>query len=116
MDFACKKYKRKVDVDSKKDIIVLEGAGLGIWEDNISSLYALFSGKISHLLDEEDEENRIYFPLNFAIYKVGDFDLLLDIKGLNQDINMHYKKMVKHFLNKGNEFIKENNIVTSDCD
>lgn len=115
-DFACKKYKRKVNVDSKKDIIVLEGAGLWIWEDNIGSLYALFSGKNSPLLDEEDEENGIYFPWNFAIDKFGDFDLPLDIKGLNQNINMHYKKMVKHFLNEENEFIKENNIVTSDCD
>lgn len=68
LDFACKKYKRKVDVDSKKDIIVLECAGLGIWEDNISSLYALFSGKISPLLDEEDANKREYISHGILQY------------------------------------------------
>ena len=31
-DFTCRKYKRKVELDSKEDIIVSEGAGQGIWE------------------------------------------------------------------------------------
>lgn len=68
LDFACKKHKRKVDVDSKKDIIVLQGAGLGIWKNNISSLYALFSGKISPLLDEEDAKKREYISHGILQY------------------------------------------------
>lgn len=46
LDFACKKHKRKVDVDSKKDIIVLEGAGLGIWKNNISYFMPCFLAKL----------------------------------------------------------------------
>lgn len=76
----CKKYKRKVELDSKEDIIVLTGAGQGIWEDNIRSLYALFSGEISPLENHEDENKGIYFPWNFEIEKFGDFDMPLDLE------------------------------------
>ena len=115
-DFICKKYKRKVELDSKKDIIVLEGAGQGIWEDNIGSLYALFSGEINPLEDHEDEDKGIYFPWNFEIEKFGDFDMPLDIEKLNQDINIHYKKLVNRFLKEEKNFIKENNIDISNID
>jgi len=115
-DFICKKYKRKVELDSKNDIIVLEGAGQGIWEDNIRSLYALFSGEINPLEDHENEDKGIYFPWNFEIEKFGDFDMPLDIEVLNQNINMHYKRLVNRFLKEEKNFIKKNNIDINNFD
>lgn len=115
-DFMCKKYKRKVELDSKEDIIVLTGAGQGIWEDNIRSLYALFSGEISPLENHEDENKGIYLPWNFEIEKFGDFDMPLDLEELNQDISMRYKRLVNRFLKEEKAYIKENNIDISDFD
>ena len=93
-----------------------EGAGQGIWEDNIRSLYALFSGEISPLEDHEDEDKEIYFPWNCEIEKFGDFDMPLDLEELNQDISMRYKRLVNRFLMEEKEYIKVNNIDISDFD
>lgn len=69
----------------KKKIIVLEGKGQGIWEDNISSLYALFEGKINPNCSK-DEYKGYYKPWNYSIVKFGDFDLPLDVEALNIEL------------------------------
>lgn len=82
-DFACKKYKKKVNKDSDRLVFVLEGAGMGIWEDNIGSLYAYFSGEIDKDYNEEDEERGIYKPWNCYVDKYSEFDNPIDIDVLN---------------------------------
>ncbi|MBR1846507.1 MAG: hypothetical protein IJ787_02180 [Bacilli bacterium] len=82
-DFRCKKYKKPVIREDDKDgldprIIFLEGAGQGIWEDNIGSLYGYFNGEIGPKCDPKDEENGFYAPWNVAIENWSDFDLPLD--------------------------------------
>lgn len=68
-------------------IILFEGKGQGIWEDNISSLYALFSGEICPDFDCEDEEKSYFKPWNFVINKYGDFDLPLNLDEINETLN-----------------------------
>ena len=67
-DFACKKYKRKVNLDSDRVIIVLEG-------------------EIDKDYDGEDEERGIYKPWNFDIDKYSEFDNPLDIEALNDELD-----------------------------
>ena len=86
-DFVCKKYKRKVNLDSERVIIVLEGAGMGIWEDNIGTLYTYLEGEIDKDYDGEDEERGIYKPWNFDIDKYSEFDNPLDIEALNEELD-----------------------------
>ncbi len=86
-DFKCKKYKKPIikEVD-ESDIsfgFVLEGKGMGIWEDNIYSLYAYLNGEIDKDFNKEDEEKGIYKPWNFDIDKYSEFDNPLDINELN---------------------------------
>ncbi len=82
-DFCCKKYKRTVNANYKGNprIIVLEGAGQGIWEDNIGTLYNYFCGLLdpdAEAIEYEDDEHAFYLPWNVTIEKWGDFDAPLD--------------------------------------
>ena len=95
-DFHFKAYKKRVERDSKAPLIVLEGAGQGIWEDNIGSLYALLDGEIDPNLNEEDEDEGIYFPWNVRIEKFGDFDKPLDIERENE-IDYMTREMKNYF-------------------
>lgn len=87
-DFKCTRYKKEVEMDDEeyldKPLIILEGKGQGIWEDNIGTLHALFGGEIDPNLDHEIEEEGIYFPWNHKLEKFGDFDEPLDIEALNE--------------------------------
>lgn len=81
--FKCKKYRStvKADYEGEPRIVILEGAGQGIWEDNISTLDAYFEGKLdpnAEAKDFEDEERCFYLPWNVSIEKWGDYDAPLD--------------------------------------
>lgn len=82
-DFKCKKYKKIVEAEYEGDprIVVLEGAGQGIWEDNINTLYAYFEGRLdpnAEAKEFENEEGAFYLPWNVSIDKWGDYDAPLD--------------------------------------
>ena len=88
-DFKCKVYRTTKDIpfDDEEDIcfgFVLNGAGMGIWEDNIRSLMAYLDGEIPEDFSGEDEENCIYKPWNFDIEKYSEFDNPIDIEDLNE--------------------------------
>ena len=87
-DFDCKIYKQIVtkNIDDEDDVptgFVLDAKGMGIWEDNIRSLYAYIDGEIDKDYSEEDEERGIYKPWNFDINKYSEFDDPVDIEELN---------------------------------
>jgi len=106
-DFTCKKYKKTVELKSKEDIILLEGKGQGIWEDNICSLYALFNNEISPDFSGEDEEKGIYKPWNCVVAKYGDFDLPLNIEDENDSLSSLFEIDYQECLSKEKEYIKE---------
>ena len=94
-DFSCKIYDKMVvkefdDEEYKDDEeliptgFVLDGKGMGIWEDNIGSLYAYLEGEIDQDYNLEDEERGIYKPWNFEIDKYSEFDDPIDIEELNE--------------------------------
>lgn len=113
-DFLCKKYKKEVSLNSKKEFIIIDGAGMGIFEDNISSLYALLNDKIDSLSGESDEEHGYYLPWNLPITKYGEFDEPLDIDELNDMLADEYKETIKKVLENEKQYIKENNVNTND--
>ena len=83
-DFECKIYKKEVikEIEDDEDIptgFVLDGKGMGIWEDNIYSLYAYLNNEIDKDYNQEDEERGIYKPWNFDINKYSEFDDPIDI-------------------------------------
>lgn len=85
-DFKCMKYAKEVILNDDKPIIVLDGAGMGIWEDNIQTLYAYLSGEIDPKFSKEDEERGIHKPWNHKINRYSDFDKPLNITKLNEDL------------------------------
>ncbi len=81
--FKCKKYRKTVQADYDGDprIVVLEGAGQGIWEDNIGTLYSYFEGQLdpnAKAEQYEDDEKAYYLPWNVSVEKWGDYDAPLD--------------------------------------
>ena len=98
-DFDCKIYKRIVvkTVDDDEEIptgFVLEAKGMGIWEDNIGSLYAYLEGEIDKDYNEEDEDRGMYKPWNFEIDKYSDFDDPINIEELNEQA-MYFVPLLK---------------------
>lgn len=109
-EFDCKKYKEKVKIESTKDIILIEGKGQGIWEDNVYTLQALFAGEIDPDSTLEDEENGIYKPWNFDIDKYGDFDKPLNIETENKALDKNFQYNYKELVKMEKAYIKENNV------
>lgn len=112
-DFHCKRYKKQVEVDSQQRLIVLEGAGQGVWEDNIHTLGAYLSGELAG--DAEEDLDRGYAkPWNVEIEHFGDFDLPLDIDSFNKKLAKLYPKDCK-IIEKGEiDYIKQNKVNTQD--
>lgn len=113
-EFQCKKYKKGVENKSNNRLILLEGKGQGIWEDNISSLHALFSGEICPDFDGEDEKKFIFKPWNFQISKYGDFDLPLNIDEINKTLNDDFEVYYQEALFDEKDYIKQNKICLDD--
>ncbi len=112
-DFLCKRYKKTVELDSEQDIIILEGKGQGIWEDNIGTLYGLFDGTVNPNSTRESDKKGIYKPWNFEIKRFGDFDLPLNIKELNEELKSAddtYDEMIE----EEKEYIEENEVCLED--
>lgn len=105
-EFDCRKYKEKVEVESTKDIILIEGKGQGIWEDNIYTLNALFAGEIDPDSTYEDEENGICKPWNFDIDKYGDFDKPLNIEAENKLLDDNFQRNYKELNEMEKAYIK----------
>lgn len=69
-------YKRIVERDEEKAALILEGAGQGVWEDDIGGLYAYFDGRAS---DDESDGFEYGLPWNFKNENYSDFDKPLDL-------------------------------------
>ncbi len=107
-DFDCKVYKKSVFLDTKDTVVLLEGAGQGIWEDNIRTLYAYLGGEIPHDFNGEDEEYGIYKPWNIYVDKYSEFDDPLDIEEENDALNDVVDATIKEYAKNEKAFIKEN--------
>ncbi len=110
-DFVCTRYKINKNIkEDNKDLIVLEGKGQGIWEDNIGTLYALIDGEINPKETKENSKKGIYKPWNFKINKFGDFDLPLNIEEINKSIDESYKNNYQKYYKYEENYIKKNHI------
>ncbi len=113
-DFDCQVYKDSVFLDTEDTLVLLDGAGQGIWEDNIGTLYAYFEGKIPHDFKCEDEENFIYKPWNVYIDKYSDFDNQLNIDEENENLNDLVNITIKKYSMDERAFIKQNKMNMDD--
>lgn len=78
--FNCKVYKKETKIVGASLAYLVDGAGQGIWEDNAYTLDRYLNGELDPECDEEDEEKGIYFPWNFEIEKLSDFDTAFNIE------------------------------------
>lgn len=76
--------KEWVEVESEQEIILTDGAGLGIWENNYHTLNSYLLGKLDSNSLEVDYFEEIYPPTNVKIEKYGDFDTNFNLKNLQE--------------------------------
>lgn len=118
--FDCKVYNKKVnynedqfDEDNPPAAFVIEGAGMGIFENNHYTLDKYLYGHIdpeSSYESLEDEDFQV-FPENIDLEKYGDFDKPLDIE------NMYYEQFrVDEIANHYKDFYDERNEYIYDID
>ena len=69
--FNCEVLGKPIEINSSKDIILLEGKGQGIREDNIFTLWEYLDGKIDNDFDKEIPEEGIYKPWNCDIKNIA---------------------------------------------
>lgn len=86
-------YKRTVERDDEKAAWILEGAGQGIWEDYIGSLYAYFDGRIDDDF-EEPEDSEYGLPWNFKNKHFRDFDKILDLTAEQEYLDERLKREI----------------------
>ena len=98
-EFKCKIYKKVYEItdeDCEHEIIILEGAGQGIWEDNHYMLSRYLDGEIPADATQ-DEEMELFLPWNYDNETFGDFDKPLDLEDLNECVISDYYMALDHY-------------------
>lgn len=73
-DFKGKVYKRIVELDNEEEVVLIDGAGQGIWEDNIHSLDAYLNGEIDDEYNPYEDDAEYTLPWNLECDCFSDFD------------------------------------------
>lgn len=97
----------------KENIIIVDGRGQGILEDNISSLHALFNGEIDPNSTEENETIGAYMSWNFPTKKFGDFDLPLILENENKKLKKR-NRIYKEILAQEIEYVEQRHVHLDD--
>ena len=94
--FQCKKEKKNIEKKSKKKVIVIEGAGIGLFEDNKQTLEEYLKGNLKKTFKKTKEElegNEVYcLPWNIEMKELDDFDKPLDIDSINDRVEEQMKE------------------------
>ena len=86
-EFDCRLYKKAEMIDSDAYAFALDGRGQGIWEDHKWILMRYLSGELGPDIREEDEDRGIFFPWNYEIEKLSDFDECYDLEEQKEYLN-----------------------------
>ncbi len=89
MEFRCKPYKRKAKREEGENVILPEGKGQGIWEDNITVLLSYPGGEIPVTAPRKMRKKEFISP-ELSGQVLRGFDLPLDIEKTNKTIKINY--------------------------
>lgn len=102
-DFDATKLEKDIELDIPEGkaapiIVILEGVGLGIWEDNRRSLDAYLSGEIDGDFDLIDGTSSPYaLPWNHNIKSAKEFDLPLNLEKINKTLNTALRRRNREY-------------------
>ena len=106
-EFKAKVYKKVYELDNEdEEVMLIDGAGQGIWEDNIYSLVEYLDGNISPDSSENDEEEGIFLPWNFENETFGDFDTAFDLDFEKEDFYGNYQSGIYTFIERDESSIE----------
>ena len=104
-EFRAKVYKKVYEIENEdeQEVMLIDGAGQGIWEDNIYSLMEYLDGNISPESSEGDEEEGIFLPWNFDNETFGDFDTAFDLDFEKEEFYCNYQSGLSTFIDRDEE-------------
>ena len=83
-EFDCRilktKYKAEFNTKDAPLGFVIEGKGAGIFENDHHTFWRYLAGEIDPNISEDNENERIYMPMNMEFETLGDFDKPLDLE------------------------------------
>ena len=85
--FDCEALDETMESDKDHPVIVTDGKGAGIFEDEQYTLWCYLDGDISGDMCEDDEENMYCMPQNLRLSRIGDFDQPLDLEEETRSAN-----------------------------
>lgn len=85
--FRCEASDEAIEHNSQDGVIMTDGKGYGLFEDDIMTLWEYADGEVDPEMDSNDNDNEHYMPWNLALEKIGDFDRPLNLKEENEIAN-----------------------------
>ena len=102
--FDCKVYKKDTELVGREIAYLVDGKGQGVWEDNAYTLRCYLEGTVDPNTDEEDKEQGIYFPWNFEINQLSDFDTQFNISEEKEYFDDNIYANINIYLNGMHEY------------
>ena len=101
---------RKTRLDDERPVILLDGKGAGITENNIYNLLEYVNGRISPDLTREDDLDGMAMTKNLGLNRMGDFDAPLDLEAEQERLDKEVPKMSHAVKDRMDDFTFDGNI------
>ena len=101
--FKAKVYSKEIDEVYKdgngeeQEVVLIDGVGQGIWEDNKETFVKYLKGEIEPNSCKENEKLGIYKPWNFKIKKFSDFDTKFNLEDEKYEFYDSYLRALIEF-------------------
>ena len=103
-DFTATVTESETEYDGENNMYLIDGAGQGIWEDNIYTLQAYLDGEIEDPYTKEDEEQGYSLPWNFPVETYSEFDTSFDLELEMDRFESMYLADIDEYKDSENEF------------
>ena len=115
-EFDCKIYKKVIENDNDGLAYLIDGEGQGIWEDNKWTLMRYLAGELDPSIAEEDENRGVYFPWNFEIERLSDFDEMFDLEMEAEGFDQLAQDSLDLYRNSKEEYNRTRSEIMDDSD
>lgn len=92
-EFDCSIDNEAIELDNDNNIMLVDGKGQGIWENNITVLLEYLKGNIKPD-DIENTSKGYFYPWNVEVSKFGDFDTAFNLELENGIFNEIYNSLL----------------------
>ena len=89
-EFDVRVFKAEKEFAGDRVLVMKDGKGMGLFEDNIHTFSALIAGAASPGMRKDNEIKGFFMPWNLEMKRLGDFDKPLDLEAEEAYINERF--------------------------